>query len=84
LTTVERIPVSKFNATCLAVLKRVKRTGQPVTVTRFGTPVAEVRPPRPAPTEAGWLGCMRGRAEIVGDVIGPALESDEWGALSRG
>lgn len=79
----ESMPVSEFKATCLAVLKRVKRTGQPVTVTRFGKPVAEVGPPRPAPTEAGWLGCMSGRAEILGDVVRPALESDEWGASSR-
>ena len=42
----ESIAVSKFKATCLAVLQRVKRTGRPVRVTRFGKPVADVVPPR--------------------------------------
>jgi prevent-host-death family protein len=45
----ETIPVSRFKATCLAVVQRVKRTGRPVLITRYGQPVAEVVPPsRPA------------------------------------
>ena len=38
----ETISVSRFKATCLAVLQRVKRTGKPVLITRFGEPVAEL------------------------------------------
>jgi len=34
----EEIAISKFKATCLAVLEKVKKTGQPVLVTRFGHP----------------------------------------------
>ena len=75
--------VSKFKATCLAVLQRVKRTGRPVLITRFGKPVAEVVPPSPPASKADWLGAMRGRAEIVGDVIGPGLESPAWDALRK-
>ena len=79
----ETMAVSKFKATCLAVLQRVKRTGRPVLVTRFGEPVAEIVPPtRPAPAEE-WLGCMKGRAEILGDVVGPALALDAWKATRR-
>jgi prevent-host-death family protein len=76
----EEVAVSKFKATCLAVLRRVRRTGRPVLVTRFGKPVAEVVPPRRPAAEAGWLGCMKGRAEIRGDVVGPALEAETWEA----
>ena len=72
--------VSKFKATCLAVLQRVKKTGRPVLVTRFGQPIAEVIPPRPPAPDREWLGCMRGRAEITGDVVGPASEPDDWTA----
>jgi antitoxin (DNA-binding transcriptional repressor) of toxin-antitoxin stability system len=76
----EEIAVSKFKATCLAVLQRVKRTGRPVLITRFGKPIAEVGPPsRPEP-EAEWLGCMAGRAEIRGDVVGPVLDAGVWKA----
>ena len=41
----EEIAISKFKATCLAVLERVRKTGEPVRVTRFGQVVAEVVPP---------------------------------------
>ena len=39
------MPISKFKATCLAVLERVRKTGEPVLVTRFGHPVAEIVAP---------------------------------------
>ena len=32
----EQLAISKFKATCLAVLDRVNRTGQRVLITRFG------------------------------------------------
>jgi len=38
----EEIAISKFKATCLAVLEKVKKTGQPILVTRFGHPVAQI------------------------------------------
>ena len=37
----EKIAISKFKATCLAVLEKVRKTGQPVLVTRFGHAVAD-------------------------------------------
>src|SRR5277367_925963 len=42
---VEEIAISKFKATCLAVLEKVRKTGKPILVTRFGQPLAEVVPP---------------------------------------
>ncbi len=77
----ETMAVSKFKATCLAVLQRVRRTGRPVLVTRFGEPVAEVVPPRPPSPTEDWIGSMRERVEIVGDVVGPAVEEEAWEAL---
>jgi len=77
----EEIAISKFKATCLAVLKRVRRTGKPIRITRFGEPVAEIVPPSPAPRPESWLGCMGGTAEIEGDIIPPVLEPEEWEAL---
>jgi len=41
----QEIAISKFKATCLAVLKRVRETGEPVLVTRFGQPIARIEPP---------------------------------------
>ncbi len=77
----ETISVSRFKATCLAVLQRVKRTGKPVLITRFGEPVAELVPPSPQASKPDWLGSMEGRAQVLGDIVGPALEGDAWKAL---
>src|SRR5262249_28872283 len=83
LLLMETIPVSKFKATCLAVLQRVKRTGRPVLVTRFGQPVAAVVRPERSASGADWLGAMSGRASITGDVVGPATGPRDWAALRR-
>jgi prevent-host-death family protein len=71
----ETMAISQFKATCLAVLERVRTTGQPVLVTRFGRPVAQVVPPSLEPPPASWLGALRGRARIAGDVVGPTGEA---------
>lgn len=75
----EEIAISKFKATCLAVMERVRRTRKPVRVTRFGTPVAEVVPPSP-PTRRR-LGSMAGTARIVGDIVAPASDESDWEVL---
>ncbi len=68
------IAISKFKATCLAVVEEVRRTGNPVRVTRFGKPVAELRAIVP---EKRKLGVMRGSMEIVGDIVGPVGAMEE-------
>jgi prevent-host-death family protein len=78
---VEQIAISKFKATCLAVLERVRKTGQPILVTRFGEPVAEIGPPSPPERPTRWLGSMRGTAQIVGDIVSPASDEDDWEVL---
>ena len=77
----ETMAISKFKATCLAVLERVRRTGEPILITRFGKPVAEIVPPPAQENQGDWLGCMSGTMEIVGDIISPACDPDEWEAL---
>ncbi|MDE0001504.1 MAG: type II toxin-antitoxin system prevent-host-death family antitoxin [Rhodospirillaceae bacterium] len=79
----EQIKISEFKATCLAVLARVEQTGQPVLVTRFGRPVAQVTPPPKASPEV-WLGSMRGQGTIIGDLIEPVVDPEEWEVLQPG
>jgi len=81
LLDVEEIPISKFKATCLAVLERVRRTRTPVLITRHGVPVAQVVPPQPAEQPKSWLGSMAGSVQILGDIISPAADESEWEAL---
>jgi antitoxin (DNA-binding transcriptional repressor) of toxin-antitoxin stability system len=74
----ESMPISKFKATCLATLERVRRTGRPLRVTRFGKPVADIVPPAPDAPTRDWLGSMRGTAEIVGDITVGSGELVDW------
>jgi prevent-host-death family protein len=71
------IAISKFKATCLAVLEDVRQTGIPVRVTRFGRPVAEIVSPKPE-TPASWLGCARDSIEILGDITAPVEAFRRW------
>lgn len=79
----ETVSISAFKATCLALLERVRRTGQPLLITRRGEPVAEVVPPTPSSRRAGWLGARRGTGRIVGDIVAPATDPREWDAMRR-
>lgn len=72
--------ISKFKATCLATLERVRRTGRPLRVTRFGKPVADIVPPAIEPARKGWLGSMRGTARMAGDIAGPSSRLARWNA----
>jgi prevent-host-death family protein len=74
----EEIAISKFKATCLAVLERVRRTRQPVRVTRFGTPIAEIVPPPPPSRPEGWVGAMVSTGQVTGDIVGPAGGERDW------
>ena len=73
--------ISTFKATCLARLDKVKRTGQPLLVTRKGDPIAEIRPPSPSKHRASWLGSLAGTGRLLGDVVSSAASADEWEAL---
>jgi prevent-host-death family protein len=76
--SVQEIAISKFKATCLAVLENVRTSGKPVIVTRFGQPVAQIIPPAISKPKR-WLGAMEGTGEITGDIIAPAIDPEEWG-----
>ena len=52
----DEIAISKFKATCLAVLENVRKTRKPIRITRFGKPVAEVVPPSAPARPGSWLG----------------------------
>jgi prevent-host-death family protein len=76
---VEEIAISKFKATCLAVLERVRKTGRPVVVTRFGQPIAQISPPEVA-KRVPRLGAGAGTMVILGDIVGPIGDESDWEA----
>ena len=75
----EQIAISKFKATCLAVLERVNKTGDPILVTRFGKPVATIMPPGIA-HRIPRFGTGIGSAEILGDIVGSISDESDWEA----
>jgi prevent-host-death family protein len=75
----QEIAISKFKATCLAVLERVRKTGEPILVTRFGQPIARIEPPA-QPTKRIKLGAMAGTMTIHGDIVGPISDISDWEA----
>jgi len=81
LEKMETMAISKFKATCLATLERVRRTGRPLRVTRFGKPVADIVPPSPQSPQREWLGSLRGTLEIREDIVVPSSELARWEAL---
>lgn len=80
----DEIAISKFKATCLAVLERVRRTKQPIRVTRFGQPVAEIVPPADSQRPRRRLGTLGGAIEIHADIVGPIGDESDWEAAQEG
>ena len=78
----EEISISKFKATCLAVIQKVKKTGEPVLITRFGHPLAQIIPPAAA-KQTRKLGTLAGTVEIHGDIVGPITDISDWDAWSN-
>jgi prevent-host-death family protein len=77
----DTLPISRFKATCLAALERVRKTGRPLLVTKRGIPIAQVLPPpKPEPAAGSAFGAMAQGAEEVGDVLEP-LPSEDWEVL---
>jgi len=77
----QEIAISRFKATCLSVMERVRKTGKPVRVTRFGEPVAEIVPPTPPRRPKSWLGAMAGTGRITGDIVSPTTDEQDWDVL---
>lgn len=69
------IQASEFKAKCLALMDRVARTGETITITKNGKPIAELRPHRP-PRAKSLIGLHRRAIKISGDIVeplGPAI-----------
>jgi prevent-host-death family protein len=76
---VKHIPAGTFKARCLAVMKKVHATGEPIIVTKRGTPLVKVTPARPESNDI--FGFMIGKVKIVGDVESPIPV--EWESTTK-
>ncbi len=72
----ESLSVSKFKATCLAVLQDVSRQKKRVLITKRGKPIAEVIPYDPDRKDIP----LEDTIVFMDDIISPVAEND-WEAL---
>ncbi|HLK04272.1 MAG TPA: type II toxin-antitoxin system prevent-host-death family antitoxin [Candidatus Acidoferrum sp.] len=70
---------SVFKSRCLKVMDRVQATGEPVIVTKRGKPVVKVIPVEQENDDI--FGFMKGKFEIVGDIVSPVTPIEDWEAL---
>jgi prevent-host-death family protein len=71
------VKAAEFKAKCLQLMDEVARTGEPVVVTKRGAPIAQLVPVRKQSRRLS--GFMKGRVEILGDIVAPV--DVEWEAL---
>lgn len=74
------MPAGEFKQTCLRLLDEVGASGESIVITKRGKPVARLMPVKPERSE-DWLGAMRDRGEVKGDLVAPAVGADEWETL---
>lgn len=76
-----QVSAAEFKAKCLRIIKEMQDTGESVTVTRRGRPVAVVSlPPSTGPTQS-FIGSMRGTVLKYDDPLEPAAPAADWSAL---
>ena len=67
--------ISEFKAKCIRMLKEVQQTGEPLTVTLRGEPIARVEPVLTSDKQIR-LGALKGSIDIRGDIIRSDMDKD--------
>ncbi len=73
------IAAGAFKARCLAVMKIVQTTGEPVIVTKRGAPLVKIIPVNPEKKDI--FGFMTGKVKIIGDIESPIPE--QWQVFKK-
>jgi prevent-host-death family protein len=73
------ITASEFKAKCLRLMEQVRRTGEPISITKRGVVVARLGPP---PSKQKPWERLRGTARILGDVVSPVFRDKDFDAYT--
>ena len=76
------IAAGEFKQVCLRLLDEVGESGEPIVITKRGKPVAQLTAV-PARRAEDWAGALSERGQVQGDLVAPAAEPGEWGALNQ-
>jgi prevent-host-death family protein len=79
IVAMKYVPAGTFKARCLALMKRVQATGEPLVVTKRGTPVVKVVPAQSA--NENIFGFLAGKVKIIGDIESPVPA--EWESAGK-
>jgi len=74
------MPVSEFEAKCIAVLREVHRSREPMIVTLRGKPLVTIQPFAELPV-GKQLGGLKGHMTIHGDLV-YTDSTDDWDMLA--
>ena len=77
----KQMRASAFKARCLAIMKDVQATGEPVLVTKRGTPLVKVVAVESEKNDL--FGFMAGELKIVGDIESPVVPLRHWKILKK-
>ena len=75
------IAAAEFKAQCLKLMDEVKKTRATILITKKGQPVAKLVPVDEAPESV--LGCLKGKLEILGDIVEPVITPEDWEAVKE-
>ncbi|MGH9575272.1 MAG: type II toxin-antitoxin system Phd/YefM family antitoxin [Candidatus Acidiferrales bacterium] len=70
-----------FKTNCFSLVREVSKTKKPLILTRRGTPIAQVVPMTPQIDRRKWLGSMAGTVKILGDIVSPVIDPDDFEVL---
>jgi prevent-host-death family protein len=79
IVVMKTVRISEFKAKCLGLIEQVDKTRQPLQITRHGRPVAELIPAGPD-RKKKFLGAMVGTGKIVGEIVSPIIDLNEFEA----
>jgi prevent-host-death family protein len=77
----KKMPAGEFKARCLSVMDDVNATGEPVIITKRGTPVAKLVPV--TSKKQDLFGFMAGELKIIGDIESPVIALEEWEVMRK-
>jgi prevent-host-death family protein len=71
----------QFKACCMELINEVQATRQPVLITKKGQPVAKLVPVGSRGKPKKFLGALKGKMQIAGDILSPVVPWDDWEVL---
>ena len=74
------ITVDALQANCLRIINEMGESGESVTITNRGRPIAVLSPAKPGRADRSIIGAMKGSVLAYDDPFGSAADPSEWNA----